>query len=84
MTRKPLPALGLAALAVSLGVTAPLAANATDIVVATVNNTALPPGSAHGYLCRRSPLAKSILATSLSCPPAAGTLIIPPGIAETK
>ena len=37
MTRKPLPALGLT-LAVSLGVTAPLAANATDIVVATVNN----------------------------------------------
>ena len=36
MTRKPLPALGLA-MAVSLGVTAPLA-NATDIVVATVNN----------------------------------------------
>ena len=37
MTRKPTPVLGLA-LAVSLGVTAPLAANATDIVVATVNN----------------------------------------------
>ena len=36
MTRKPLPALGLA-MAVSLGVTAPLA-NATDLVVATVNN----------------------------------------------
>jgi sorbitol/mannitol transport system substrate-binding protein len=37
MTRKPTPVLGLA-LAVSLGVTAPLAAHATDIVVATVNN----------------------------------------------
>src|ERR1700733_14252560 len=37
MTRKPLPVLGLA-LAVSVGVSAPLAANATDIVVATVNN----------------------------------------------
>ena len=37
MTRKPLPALGLT-LAVSLAVSAPLAAHATDIVVATVNN----------------------------------------------
>ena len=37
MTRNPLPMLGLS-LAVSLAVSAPLAANATDIVVATVNN----------------------------------------------
>src|SRR5471032_1323262 len=37
MTRNSLPVLGLA-LAVSLAVSAPLSANATDIVVATVNN----------------------------------------------
>jgi len=38
MTRKPLPALGNLALAVSLAMAAPLAAHATDLVVATVNN----------------------------------------------
>ena len=37
MTRNSLPVLGLS-LAVSLAVSAPQAANATDIVVATVNN----------------------------------------------
>ena len=37
MTRNTLPVLGLT-LALSLGATVPLAANATDIVVATVNN----------------------------------------------
>ena len=37
MTRNSLPAVGLA-LAISLGAAAPLTANATDIVVATVNN----------------------------------------------
>src|SRR5256885_7816686 len=32
--------------------------NDSESPVATVYNTALPPGSAHGYLYRRSPFAK--------------------------